>query len=128
MRPATVDPTTTTGPRDLDPPTPSDADLYRRGTETLLASWEQYTRGATAAAVRRFAGVAAAVFPHEPERSVYNNAVLERDLAARERTEAIDAMESAYQSQGVTRFAAWVHESDDGCGPSSSNVGTSCMK
>src|SRR5690242_15837061 len=113
MRRATLDPTATTGPRALGPPTLSDADLYRRGQETLLASWEQYARGASAAAVQRLAGVAAAIFPHEPERSVYNNAVLERDLAARERTQAIDAMEAAYQSEGVSRFAAWVHESDE---------------
>ena len=65
-----------------------------------------------AAAVHRFAGVAAAVFPNEPERGVYNNAVLECDLAASERAEAIAAMEAAYENAGVTRFAAWVHETD----------------
>jgi GNAT superfamily N-acetyltransferase len=53
-------------------------------------------------------GVAAAVFPHEPERSVYNNAVLDRGA----RPDALDAMEAAYASAGVHRFAAWVHESD----------------
>ena len=52
----------------------TDADLYRRGTATLIASWEAYARGATGAAVRRSPGVAAAVFPNEPERAVYNNA------------------------------------------------------
>ena len=29
----------------------TDAELYLRGTETLLASWEEYARGATGAAV-----------------------------------------------------------------------------
>jgi hypothetical protein len=29
----------------------TDADLYLRGAETLLASWEEYARGATGAAV-----------------------------------------------------------------------------
>jgi GNAT superfamily N-acetyltransferase len=91
----------------------SDAELYLRGAETLLASWAEYARGATGAAVQRTAGVATAVFPNEPERTVYNNALLERDLAAGERAHALDAMEAAYAAAGVTRFAAWVHESDD---------------
>jgi ribosomal protein S18 acetylase RimI-like enzyme len=90
----------------------TDADLYLRGAETLLASWEQYARGAAGAAVQRSPGVAAAVFPNEPERAVYNNALLERDLAPAERADALDAMEAAYAAAGVTRFAAWVHERD----------------
>jgi ribosomal protein S18 acetylase RimI-like enzyme len=92
---------------------PDDADLYRRGTETVLASWEKYARAATGAEVRRFPGVATAIFPTAPERDVYNNALLERDLAATERAHAVAAMESAYAAAGVTRFAAWVHETDD---------------
>ena len=90
----------------------TDADLYVRGTETLLATWAEYARGASGAAVQRYAGVATAVFPNEPERGVYNNAVLERDLAAAARADAIQTMEAAYAAAGVTRFAAWVHESD----------------
>jgi hypothetical protein len=62
--------------------------------------------------LQRFAGVAAAVFPDDPERGVYNHALLERDLPASERAAAISAMEAAYEAAGVTRFAAWVHESD----------------
>ena len=50
--------------------------------------------------------VTAAVFPGEPERSVYNNALLERP-------DAVPAMEAAYAEAGVTRFAAWVHENDE---------------
>lgn len=91
----------------------TDADLYLRGAETLLAAWEEYARGATGAAVQRSPGVATAVFPNEPERTVYNNAIFERDLAAAERADALDAMEAAYAAAGVTRFAAWVHESDE---------------
>jgi ribosomal protein S18 acetylase RimI-like enzyme len=88
------------------------AELYLRGSDTLLASWEAYARGAVGAAVRRFHGVAAAVFPAGPERAVYNNALLERDLGASERPEALDAMEAVYAAASVARFAAWVHESD----------------
>ena len=91
----------------------SDADLYRRGAETLLASWEEYARGASGASVRRFPGVAAAVFPIEPERAVYNNALLQLELTPAERADALDAMEATYSGAGVTRFAAWVHESDE---------------
>jgi hypothetical protein len=91
----------------------SDTDLYRRGIETLLASWDEYAHGATGAALQRLPGVATAVFPNEPERAVYNNAILELDLAAAQRTEALDAMEAEYAAAGVTRFAAWVHESSE---------------
>jgi ribosomal protein S18 acetylase RimI-like enzyme len=91
---------------------PDDADLYRRGIATLLASWEEYARAAAGAAVIRLPGVAAAVFPEAPERGVYNNAVLQRGLGAAERAGAVEAMEAAYAAAGVDRFAAWVHETD----------------
>jgi ribosomal protein S18 acetylase RimI-like enzyme len=84
-----------------------------RGIETLFASWEAYACAATDAAVQRLPGVTAAVFPHEPERGVYNNALLERHLGAGRRARAIDTMESAYAAAGVVRFAAWVHDSDE---------------
>jgi ribosomal protein S18 acetylase RimI-like enzyme len=90
----------------------TDADLHRRGIATLVASWEAYARGAAGAAVMRLPGVAAAVFPEEPERAVYNNAVLERGLAPRRRADAVAAMDAAYATAGIDRFAAWVHESD----------------
>ena len=90
----------------------TDDDLYLRGAETLVASWEEYARGATAAAVHRHPGIAAAVFPREPERAVYNNALLDRGMAAAARTDAIEEMEAVYASARVTRFAAWLHESD----------------
>ena len=90
----------------------TDSDLYTRGAETMLAAWEEYARGAADAAVRRLPGVTAGVFPCGPERAFYNNALLERDLGAAERADAVEAMEAAYTAGGVTQFAAWVHESD----------------
>jgi ribosomal protein S18 acetylase RimI-like enzyme len=90
----------------------SDADLYHRGAQTLLGSWDEYARGSAGAELQRLPGVAAGVFPNEPERAVYNNALLERDLDAGERTEALDAMEAAYAHADVDAYAAWVHESD----------------
>ena len=90
----------------------SDAALYRRGTETLLASWREYARWSSGAELRRADGVSAAVFPAEPERGVYNNAVLERGLGEARRAAAREGMEAVYAEAGVARFAAWVHESD----------------
>jgi ribosomal protein S18 acetylase RimI-like enzyme len=92
----------------------ADAELYARGAATLLGSWTAIARGSPGAAVVRSPGVAAAVFPAEPERSIYNNALLERDLAPAERAAALDAMEAAYAAARVTRFAAWTHETDRG--------------
>ena len=93
---------------------PTDDELYIRGSETLLASWAQYARGSTGAALQRLSGVAAAVFPKDPERAVYNNALLDRDLGRTERAAAVDAMAAAYGSAGIERYAAWVHECDEG--------------
>ncbi len=59
-------------------------------------------------------GVAAAVFPNEPERTVYNNAILGRNITPPERRSALAALEDVYAEAGVTRFAVWVHESDQG--------------
>jgi ribosomal protein S18 acetylase RimI-like enzyme len=81
-------------------------DLRLSGVETLVASFEAYARGARDATVLRLPGVTAAVFPHPPERAVYNNALLAPDAD-------LDAMEAAYAAAGVGRFAAWVHESDE---------------
>jgi hypothetical protein len=89
-----------------------DAELFMRGTETVLASWEAYADGSRGASVVRLPGVTAAVFPSEPERSVYNNAVLATDLGPAERTDALDAMEAAYAWAAVPKFAAWMHETD----------------
>jgi ribosomal protein S18 acetylase RimI-like enzyme len=79
--------------------------LYQRGVETLLASWQAYAAGSASAALQRLDGVDAAVFPTEPERGVYNNALLV-DAGA------IATMEELYGAAGIDRFAAWVHESD----------------
>jgi hypothetical protein len=85
----------------------NDDQLYLRGAETMVASWEAIARGSRGARVVRAAGVAAAVFPHEPERSICNNALLDRGAPAA----ALDAIEDAYA--GIEGFAAWVHESDE---------------
>jgi GNAT superfamily N-acetyltransferase len=91
----------------------TDDDLYARAAATLLASWQQIARGSSGAALLRLGGVATAVFAEEPERGVYNNALLDRDLGATERARAVDAMQAAYSAAGIERYAAWVHESDE---------------
>jgi GNAT superfamily N-acetyltransferase len=90
-----------------------DSQLLRRGMATLLASWEEYAKGAPGASLRRLPGVSVAVFPNEPERSVYNNALIERELGPADREAALDAMEAAYASAGIAGFAVWVHEGDE---------------
>jgi hypothetical protein len=77
-----------------------------------VASWEAYACGSRRAGVIGSQGLAAAVFRDGPERAILNNALLERDLTAADRASAVAAMEAAYASAGVTRFAAWVHETD----------------
>src|SRR4051794_21482775 len=89
-----------------------DIDLYRRGVDTAIAARAVIARGSRDAAVVRAPGVAAGVFPHEPERSIYNNAVLEHGLGRADRAAAIDAMEVTYATAEVTHFAAWIHEAD----------------
>jgi hypothetical protein len=61
---------------------PTDTELYGRGAATLVASWEEYGREAVGATLQTRSWRRAGVFPHEPERSIYNNALLDRDLTA----------------------------------------------
>lgn len=82
----------------------NDDELYARGAETLVASWEAIARGSRAARVIRGERFAAAVFPHEPERSIYNNALLEPGTS-------LDALEAVYA--GIEGYALWVHDSDE---------------
>lgn len=91
----------------------TDDELYERAVATLVASWERYARGSAGAALVRLDGVSAAVFASDPERGIYNNALLDRDLGPTRCAVAVDAMEVAYRAAGIERYAAWVHESDD---------------
>jgi ribosomal protein S18 acetylase RimI-like enzyme len=91
-----------------------DEELYARSVVTLLAALEVCARGSAGAALERSPGVAAAVFPTEPERSFYNNAVFERGLDRSQRAAAVDAMEAAYGAAGIGAYAGWVHETDAG--------------
>ena len=70
----------------------TDNDLYIRGAATLLASWEEYARGSAGAALERLDGGLGGGVSNGPERAVYNNALLDRDLGPAERAAAVDAM------------------------------------
>jgi hypothetical protein len=102
----------TFAPRESSSANALDEELYRRGIATAIASWEAYAAGSPGAVLIRRPGVAVARFPSEPERAVYNNAVVERELTSSQRADALDEIEAAYASAGVTRFAVWAHESD----------------
>jgi GNAT superfamily N-acetyltransferase len=103
----------------------TDTDLYVRGAETLIASWEAIARGSRGAAVLRTSGVAAAVFPADPERRIYNNALLERDLPPAERCDAVVAMEAAYASAEVDPLRRLGPRERRGpCAPSSRRAAT----
>jgi ribosomal protein S18 acetylase RimI-like enzyme len=79
---------------------------------TVAACWAAFAHSTAAAEVHHLPDVTVAVFPDEPERSIYNNSILERGLAPAERAAALEAMEELYAAAGVSRFAAWVHETD----------------
>jgi ribosomal protein S18 acetylase RimI-like enzyme len=86
--------------------------LYTRGMATAIRCWERFASSVEGAEVLHAPGVTAAVFPTAPERGIYNNAVLHRDLESGARDAAIVAMEDAYAAAGIGDFAAWVHATD----------------
>jgi ribosomal protein S18 acetylase RimI-like enzyme len=74
---------------------------------TATTCWEEFARGTPGATLQRLPGAAVAVFPNDPERAVYNNAVLDPG-----RIDAVDSMEALYAEAAIDHFAAWVHETD----------------
>ncbi len=89
---------------------PSAAELFDRSLATLVQSWLYLASGSPGAEVIEAEGAAIAVFVHSPDREFLNNAVLAR--GARDLGATLDTIESAYASQGVERYAVWVHESE----------------
>jgi ribosomal protein S18 acetylase RimI-like enzyme len=97
-----------------------DADLYERGAATLLASWTEYARGAVDASLQRSFGVAVAVFPHEPERGVYNNALLDSSFLAAAEPTAYHVLLARLRGETVATAMAFDLDGDSGI----YNVGT----
>jgi ribosomal protein S18 acetylase RimI-like enzyme len=86
--------------------------LYERMHANLIASWSAYAAGSSDARVERWDAACVAVFPREPERQVYNNAVLARGLGRIQVSQAIDALEDVYRAADVQRYAVWAHEGE----------------
>jgi GNAT superfamily N-acetyltransferase len=97
----------------VNAPSPSDTQLYGRMVATLIASWERYAEGSKGASIERVPGATVGLFPTGPERSIYNNAVLARDLSASGATEAVASTVRLYDAAGVDRFTIWAHESEE---------------
>jgi GNAT superfamily N-acetyltransferase len=88
------------------------SELYERQVDTVVASWRAYARYSAGAFVRAVEGASICVFPAEPERGIYNNALLPRGMGAQRCASAVEAMESIYRTASIDRFAAWAHESE----------------
>ena len=86
--------------------------LYRRQAATLVASWRVDARHSAGAAVVEEAGAAICLFPAEPERGIFNNALLDRGMDAVAVARAVDAVEASYRDAGIDRYAVWAHESE----------------
>jgi ribosomal protein S18 acetylase RimI-like enzyme len=86
----------------------TDEELYRRGIDTAVACWRRFAASVPDAAVHRLEHADVAVFPRDPERSIYNNAVLARGASSHQ----LDAVEQLYAEADVPGYAVWVHESD----------------
>ena len=85
--------------------------LYERQARTLVASWGLYATASAGAHVVEEEGATVCTFPAEPERAVYNNALLRRGLDAAEAGAALDAVERRYRAASIDRYAVWAHDS-----------------
>jgi ribosomal protein S18 acetylase RimI-like enzyme len=85
-------------------------ELYERMAVGLAASWERYAAGSSGASVLRATDAAVAVFPAAPERTVYNNALLQRGLDPARAAEVVTTVEGLYADAGIDGYAVWAHE------------------
>ena len=91
---------------------PSDATLYDRMVATMLAAWSRYAEVSAGASVERVDHASVALFPTLPERTFYNNAVLDRGLDDARAAAAVAATISLYADAGIDHYAIWAHESE----------------
>jgi GNAT superfamily N-acetyltransferase len=89
---------------------PSAAELFDRSVATLVQSWLYLASGSPGAEVIETDGAAIAIFVHSPDREFLNNTVLARGVEDLGPT--LDAVERAYASRDVGRYAIWVHDSE----------------
>jgi ribosomal protein S18 acetylase RimI-like enzyme len=86
--------------------------LYGRMEANLVGSWARYAAGSPGARLEHVPGATVAAFPSAPERDVFNNAVLARDLDQSQAGDAIAALETVYADAAIGRYAVWAHESE----------------
>jgi GNAT superfamily N-acetyltransferase len=91
-------------------PEPNAVELFDRSIATLIQSWLYLASGSPGAEVIETESAAIAIFVHSPDREFLNNTVLARGLDDLGPT--LEAVEGAYASRGVVRYAIWVHESE----------------
>jgi hypothetical protein len=92
----------------------TDADQYLRGAATVLATWGEDVRGATDAARSTPRTFPPRSFPNESERALRHAALLERELAAAERADAMPA--TTYVIVALLLEAWWPGGSDQSGG------------
>jgi ribosomal protein S18 acetylase RimI-like enzyme len=86
--------------------------LYGRMEANLIASWATYAAGSRGAGVERVPGAVVAIFPALPERAIYNNAMLARDLDLGGSGDAVRTTSAIYAELGIECYAVWTHESE----------------
>jgi GNAT superfamily N-acetyltransferase len=77
---------------------------------SMRAVWRANSEAAVGGSTLELPGVAAALFPAWPDRSVVNCVVYE-EAGALERE--LDRIAAAYDDAGVNAWTVWVHESDE---------------
>ena len=92
----------------------TDHDLYARGAATLLASWEAYARGAAGAALSVSTGSRPRCSRAIPSARCTTTRCSTATSARPRAPRPSRRWTAAYRSAGVDRYAAWVHESDEG--------------
>ena len=91
----------------------TEAELSDRGTATLVASWQEYAGEAVGATLRRLPASRAGRLRMGPSAPSTTTPSSTANLTVAEWATAIEAMEDAYASAGITRYAAWVREHDE---------------
>lgn len=87
----------------------SDADLYQRVRQLLLAEAELFGSSAEGATMLRRPGVVASINPRAPDRSMFNWVIFDERSAL---LAAYDELCRAYQAAGVRAWTVWVDDGD----------------
>lgn len=89
----------------------TDDELRARSAVTLVESWRCLAAGSPGARIVEQDEIAVAVFVREPDRRIYNNAVMA--IGAHDPGAALRAAAATYAEADVEQYAVWVHASDE---------------